>query len=166
MQTLPASHGALVNGLQPLCVALYAAWLSHELQSEFLVPRAHAVAALAAVRSLANSISPLLQVCEVRTMKADSLWLSPAHQTDTVGIHFTWLPRQAEVEALLPAIEAALAPFDARPHWGKLFTPDPELLTRLYPRLADFQALAARLDPERTFVNAFLESTVLPTWLD
>ena len=137
-----------------------------ELQSEFLVPRAHAVAALAAVRSLADSISPLLQVCEVRTMKADSLWLSPASQTDTVGIHFTWLPRQAEVEALLPEIEAALAPFDARPHWGKLFTPDPELLTRLYPRLADFQALAARLDPERTFVNAFLESTVLPTWLD
>lgn len=34
MQTLPASHGALVNGLQPLCVALYAAWLSHERPSK------------------------------------------------------------------------------------------------------------------------------------
>ena len=30
MKTLPASHGALVNGLQPLLVAIYAAWLSHE----------------------------------------------------------------------------------------------------------------------------------------
>ncbi|PWB33329.1 EamA family transporter [Pseudomonas sp. SDI] len=33
MQTVPASHGALVNGLQPLCVAVYAAWLSHERPS-------------------------------------------------------------------------------------------------------------------------------------
>lgn len=33
MQTLPASHGALVNGLQPLVVALFAAWLSHERPS-------------------------------------------------------------------------------------------------------------------------------------
>lgn len=33
MQSLPASHGALVNGIQPLFVALYAAWLSHERPS-------------------------------------------------------------------------------------------------------------------------------------
>lgn len=33
MKTVPASHGALVNGLQPLFVALYAAWLSHERPS-------------------------------------------------------------------------------------------------------------------------------------
>ncbi|MGV8920635.1 MAG: DMT family transporter [Pseudomonas sp.] len=34
MKTLPASHGALVNGLQPLFVAIYAAWLSHERPSK------------------------------------------------------------------------------------------------------------------------------------
>ncbi|MFK8332492.1 DMT family transporter [Pseudomonas sp. BJa5] len=34
MQSVPASHGALVNGLQPLCVAFYAAWLSHERPSK------------------------------------------------------------------------------------------------------------------------------------
>jgi drug/metabolite transporter (DMT)-like permease len=34
MKTLPASHGALVNGLQPLLVAIYAAWLSHERPSK------------------------------------------------------------------------------------------------------------------------------------
>jgi drug/metabolite transporter (DMT)-like permease len=34
MKTLPASHGALVNGLQPLCVVIYAAWLSHERPSK------------------------------------------------------------------------------------------------------------------------------------
>lgn len=33
MKTVPASHGALVNGLQPLFVAIYAAWLSRERPS-------------------------------------------------------------------------------------------------------------------------------------
>ncbi|MFC0397519.1 DMT family transporter [Paraburkholderia rhizosphaerae] len=33
MKYVPVSHGAVVNGLQPLCVAIYAAWLSHERPS-------------------------------------------------------------------------------------------------------------------------------------
>lgn len=133
-----------------------------ELQSEFLVPRAHAIDALRAVRALADQVAPLLQVCEIRTFAADTLWLSGAYETDAVGLHFTWLKEQAQVEALLPTLEAALAPFSARPHWGKVFTPDPQLLERVYPRLGDFRALAARLDPSRVFVNEFLERTALP----
>ena len=133
-----------------------------ELQSEFLVPRKHAIAALAAVRDLAGKISPLLQVCEVRTIAADTLWLSPAFGTDAVGLHFTWFRRQAEVEAFLPELEAALAPFSARPHWGKVFTADRAALEPLYPRLEDFRALVARHDPNRVFVNEFLSSKLLP----
>ena len=133
-----------------------------ELQSEFLVPRKHATAALAAVRELAGTISPLLQVCEVRTIAADSLWLSSAFETDAVGLHFTWFRKQPEVEAILPELEAGLAPFDARPHWGKVFTGDRASLERVYPRLDDFRALAARLDPNRVFVNEFLAEKVLP----
>ncbi|KVE39256.1 DMT family transporter [Burkholderia sp. TSV86] len=34
MKTVPASHGAVVGGLQPLFVAVYAAWLSHERASK------------------------------------------------------------------------------------------------------------------------------------
>ncbi|MET1051344.1 MAG: FAD-binding protein [Mycetocola sp.] len=133
-----------------------------ELQSEFLVPRRHAVAALQAVRSLAAKISPLLQVCEVRTFAADSLWLSGAYETDAVALHFTWLKQQDAVEALLTELEAALAPFSARPHWGKVFTAGTATIEAVYPRIGDFRALAARLDPSRVFVNAFLERTALP----
>lgn len=133
-----------------------------ELQSEFLVPRRHAVAALGAVRALAAKIAPLLQVCEVRTFAADSLWLSGGFETDAVGFHFTWLKQQPEVEALLLELEAVLAPFSARPHWGKLFTADAAALEGVYPRMRNFRALAARLDPSRVFVNEFLERTVLP----
>jgi xylitol oxidase len=128
-----------------------------ELQSEYIVPREHAVAAVAAVRALREQIVPLLQVTEIRTMAADGFWLSPSGAQDSVGIHFTWLQRQPEVEALLPVIEAALAPFDARPHWGKLFTTDAARLAELYPRLPELRALAARLDPEGVLRNDYLD---------
>lgn len=132
-----------------------------ELQTEYLVPRRHAVDALRAVHALADRVAPLLQVTEIRTMASDSLWLSPAYETDAVGIHFTWLPLQVEVEALLPEIETALAPFEARGHWGKLFQADASAIEKVYPRIGDFRELAGRFDPNRVFVNEFLERRVL-----
>ncbi len=126
-----------------------------ELQSEHLVPRRHALAALEVIRAMSHRIEPLLIVNEIRTVAADDLWLSSSYETDVVGLHFTWLQRQAEVEALLPDIEAALEPFGARPHWGKLFARADA--ARVYPRLEDFRSLATRFDPERKFSNEFLE---------
>jgi alditol oxidase len=123
-----------------------------EIQTEYLLGRSDAVAALSALAPLATRIAPLLQVCEVRTVAADSLWLSPAYGRDTVGIHFTWLKEPAAVAALLPDIEAALAQFGPRPHWGKLFAGAPAY--GAYPRAADFADLVRRYDPEGKFGNA------------
>lgn len=129
-----------------------------ELQSEYLVGRGDALAAFDAVRGLADRLAPVLLVSEVRTIAADDLWLSTAQGRDSVALHFTWAPRQAEVEALLPDLEAVLAPYAPRPHWGKLFAAvDPGL----YPRLGEFRALVARLDPAGTFGNDFLDRHVL-----
>ncbi len=139
-----------------------------ELQTEYFVPRAHGAAALAAVRALADRVAPLLLVTEVRTVAADDLWLSTASGRDSVAIHFTWQRRQPEVEAVLPAIEEALAPFAPRPHWGKLFTSEgpaaagsPSALERVYPRLADFRDLVARWDPDGVFANDWLRRHAL-----
>ena len=90
-----------------------------EIQTEYFVPREHGAAALHAVRRLGERIDPHLVVTELRTMAADDLWLSGAYDRATLAIHFTWLPHPDAVAALLPAIESALAPFGARPHWGK-----------------------------------------------
>jgi xylitol oxidase len=128
-----------------------------ELQSEFFVARRDAVAAIRAVRELADLVAPLLLVSEIRTIAGDDLWLSPAHGGDRVSIHFTWQPRWPEVSAALPVIEDRLAEFEARPHWGKLFHGGPWLATR-YPRLADFRALAAELDPDGTFAGPFVRA--------
>jgi xylitol oxidase len=99
-------------------------------------------------------------VSEIRTIAADDLWLSPAYGTDVVALHFTWVPDETRVRALLPAVEEALRPFDARPHWGKLFTTDADELAGRYPRLGDFRALVRRFDPRGAFRNDFLDRTV------
>ncbi|MGW5351138.1 FAD-binding protein [Streptomyces sp. NPDC004031] len=128
-----------------------------EIQSEYLVPRAHATAALAALDAMRDTIAPALQICEIRTIAADRLWLSPAYGRDTVGLHFTWVKDTAAVLAVLAPLEAALAPYAARPHWGKLFTTDPAEVRARYPRMDDFAALVAATDPAGTFSNAFLD---------
>lgn len=127
-----------------------------EIQTEYLVPRADAVAAIQAVRTLAGQIAPLLLVNEIRTVAPDYLWLSSSQGTDAVGIHFTWKPDEAAVRAFLPTLEAAL-PETARPHWGKVFTLDGAELRSRYARWDEFTALAARFDPERRLVNPYLE---------
>ena len=132
-----------------------------EIQSEYLVPRERAVDAIEAVRGIADVVRPLLQVTEIRTVATDNLWLSPAYGRDVVGIHFTLVREPDRVRALLPRIQETLAPFDARPHWGKWFDLDSERIAELYPRLADFRALAARLDPDGCFRNDYLDRVVL-----
>jgi xylitol oxidase len=132
-----------------------------ELQSEYHVPRRHAVPALQALLALGDRIRPVLQVSELRTVAADRLWMSPQHGQDTMAVHFTWLPDLAAVEPVLAAVEAALDPFEARPHWGKLFLADAAAMARRYPRLPDFADLAGRLDPRGVFINAWLRRHVL-----
>lgn len=132
-----------------------------ELQSEYLVPREHAPDALRAVRAMADRVAPLLLISEVRTIASDDLWLSTAYGRESVGLHFTWKPLQPDVMALLPALEEALAPFAARPHWGKLFADADRALADLYPRMGEFRGLVGRMDPRGAFRNAFLERHVL-----
>jgi xylitol oxidase len=132
-----------------------------ELQSEYHVPRRHAVPALQALLALGDRIRPVLQVSELRTVAADRLWMSPQHGQDTMAVHFTWLPDLAAVEPVLAAVETALDPFEARPHWGKLFLADAPAMARRYPRLPDFAGLAGRLDPRGVFINAWLRRHVL-----
>ena len=128
-----------------------------ELQSEFILPLEHAPAALQAVRSLAGQLAPLLFVSEIRTGAADEFWLSPFYRQQSVALHFTWKPLQPEVEAFLPVLEEALRPFGARPHWGKLFTPEGHDWETLYPRFANFRSFAAGRDPDGKFRNALLD---------
>ncbi len=131
-----------------------------ELQTEYLIPYEHALDAILAVEKLRNQITPHLYVTELRTIAADNLWMSTAYQRQSLAIHFTWKPEWPAVKALLPKIEAAIAPFDPRPHWGKLFTIPPAQLESRYAKLADFKALVNRYDPQGKFRNDFLKTNL------
>jgi alditol oxidase len=127
-----------------------------ELQSEYFVPRRHAVEAIAAVERLHEHVSPHLMITELRTIDGDELWMSPCYQRPSLAIHFTWKQDWASVSRVLPMIERELAPFDVRPHWGKLFTIPGAVLQRRYERCEDFKKLLAQHDPTGKFRNAFL----------
>ena len=99
----------------------------------------------------------VLQVCEIRTVAADRFWMSPMYERDTVALHFTWVRDQAAVEAALAHLEPALAPFDPRPHWGKVFLAAPS-----YPRGEDFLALVERYDPRGLFRNDWFSAALGP----
>ncbi|MFJ4715612.1 FAD-binding protein [Streptomyces sp. NPDC088785] len=131
-----------------------------ELQSEYLLPRGHALAALAALDGVRDRIAPVLQVCEVRTVAADTQWLSPAYGRDTVAFHFTWVADTGRVLPVVSLVEDRLREFDPRPHWGKVFTVAPARVAARYPGVADFAALAERLDPAGKFTNAFVRQVV------
>jgi alditol oxidase len=132
-----------------------------ELQSEYFVPRPHAVEAILAVERLRDQVSPHLLISEIRTVAADDLWMSPCYRRPCVTIHFTWRQDWAAVSKLLPVIEKELSPFHARPHWGKLFTTSPSELKRVHAKMPEFIELIKKYDPQGKFRNEYLNKNIL-----
>jgi xylitol oxidase len=128
-----------------------------ELQSEYLLPRAHAADALSALQLVAGRLAPVVRTSEIRTIAADELWLSPCYQRDSVGFHFTWVRDWPAVAPAVALVEERLEPLRARPHWGKLFGTPPETVRGLYPRWDDFRRLTHWYDPAGKFRNDLLD---------
>ncbi len=131
-----------------------------ELQSEYFVPRQHAVEAILAVERLRDQVSPHLLISEIRAIAADELWLSPCYEQPCVAIHFTWKQDWPAVRKLLPVIEKELVPFRARPHWGKLFTTSPAELKDIYNKMPEFVELGKKYDPQGKFRNEYLNKNI------
>ncbi|MEV5886251.1 D-arabinono-1,4-lactone oxidase [Streptomyces sp. NPDC052020] len=131
-----------------------------ELQSEYLMPRRHALGALRALDAIRATVAPVLQICEVRAVAADEQWLSPSYGRDTVAAHFTWVEDTRAVLPVVRRVEEVLGAFEPRPHWGKVFTTPAARLRGRYPRLDDFRALARELDPAGKFTNAFVRDVL------
>jgi alditol oxidase len=128
-----------------------------EIQSEYFVDRRHGADAIAALRRRAGLITPLLLISEIRATAADQLWLSGSYGRETLALHFTWRNAPDAVDLAVGEVEAALAPFAARPHWGKVSHVPAAQLADLYPRLGDARDLFERLDPGGRFSNDRLE---------
>ena len=123
-----------------------------EIQSEFFVHRMHAAEAIDAMARIGGDISEALMIGEIRTVAADSLWMSPHHGRDSLAFHFTWHPDPAAADAAARAVATALEPFAVRPHWGKVFAHDLLDLAQ-YENAHQFVELVERFDPTGTFRN-------------
>ncbi len=123
--------------------------ISHKVQSS-------------ALRKIGNLLAPALLVSEVRTVRADELWLSPAYCRDSIAFHFTWKDDGPEVMRALAIIEQRLKPLGPRPHWGKLTTLTPREVIATYERASDFEQLMVEFDPTFKFRNGVVNG-LFPT---
>lgn len=128
-----------------------------EIQSEWFVGRADAPDAIRAIQAVARRMAPALLMSEIRTVAADRLWLSAAYERDSIALHVTWRDDPDAVARAVDVLEEALAPFGARPHWGKVHHLDAAGIARVVPRTADARTVFERLDPAGVFSNAALE---------
>jgi alditol oxidase len=128
-----------------------------ELQSELFVATTDAPEAMRTLVSLHDELAPVLKISEVRAVASDGMWLSPCYQRDSIAFHFTWIQSWPEVEPVLARVESALAPFDPRPHWGKLSTIGGDVLCSRYEQFDAFARLIGESDPTGRFRNPYLD---------
>ncbi|MCA9664006.1 MAG: FAD-binding protein [Myxococcales bacterium] len=125
-------------------------------ECEYAIDRRHAAAALRRIRAhVERSDLEVNMPIEVRFVRADDIWLSPAYRRDSCYICPT-MALARDYSAYFSQVEALLADFDARPHWGKTHGVPPARLAELYPRFADFLAVRERLDPDGVFLSPYM----------
>ncbi len=93
---------------------------------------------------------------EVRFVRGDDTWLSPAQGRDTcqIGAYSTQL---RHTDSFFAGFWRALHSMAPRPHWGKEHAYDARDLRPLYPGFDRFCALRDSLDPNRTFTSPHLD---------
>ena len=96
-----------------------------ELQSEYFVPRRNAVDAILAVERLREQVSPHLLITEIRTIAADDLWMSPVTGGPASRSISPGSRTGPRCGSCCRSLKGNSAPFEPRPHWGKLFTTSP-----------------------------------------
>jgi xylitol oxidase len=127
-----------------------------ELQSEYAVPAETAADCLRALRSIGPKIAPALHVSEIRAVASDNYWISPFSGRDSVTFHFTWKP-DPSIATTIARVETALAEWEPRPHWAKLFCITPATLHQRYAKLNRFLELRRHYDPGGKFGNDFID---------
>ena len=126
----------------------------HEL--EYMVAACDAKDAVAEMCQLMKTrfpdeISPL----QVRWQQADRGFLSAQSGRDSTSLSVSGEIGR-DYQPFLRAVDAALRPFQARPHWGKLHFLDRQRVADIYPDFARFQQIRKQFDPHNLFVNPHL----------
>jgi len=95
-------------------------------------------------------------ICEVRFVKADPGWLSPAHGHDVCQLG-AYMAESRDLRPYFDGFEAQMLALGGRPHWGKEFGADGATVRGRYPKAEAWWALVQDLDPDGLFRNAFTD---------
>jgi FAD-linked oxidoreductase len=125
-------------------------------EMEYAVPRAAAAETLRAlVARIRRDRLPTAFPIEFRFVKGDDLWLSPASGGDVATISIHQYARMDQ-SRYFNACEEIFREHGGRPHWGKMHSLTAAGLQNLYPKLADFNRVRARLDPDGRMLTPYL----------
>ncbi|MBL4706306.1 MAG: hypothetical protein JKY54_17395, partial [Flavobacteriales bacterium] len=93
---------------------------------------------------------------ECRFVKEDNIMISPAYQREAayVAVHQS---KGVPYEDYFKKAEAIFNKYNGRPHWGKINYQTGESFSKLYPKWEDFKTIRAEEDPDRIFINEYLE---------
>ena len=131
-------------------------------ETEYAVALADAGAALRANREQIEASGVRVNfITELRFVRADDAWLSPAGGRDSAQLG-AYMAEAPGLDRYFGEFEAAMRELDGRPHWGKEFHASPAQLRAAYPRLDEFAAVADELDPDRVLRGRFLERVLGP----
>lgn len=92
---------------------------------------------------------------EIRFLKEDDIYLSPAYGRNSVHISFHVLNGKNYTK-YFDVMEKICLKYQGRPHWGKLHTLTADQLSKLYPKWNDFITVRNELDPTGLFFNGYL----------
>lgn len=97
---------------------------------------------------------------EVRFVKGDDMYLSPAYQRDSIYIA-VHMYKGMEYKTYFDAMETIFKKYNGRPHWGKMHTRTANELSQLYPMWNKFQEIRNQLDPNGLFMNDYLKKLMV-----
>lgn len=126
-------------------------------EMEYSIPAERGPECLRTLRDLiARDFPDLAWPIEFRTLAADSVWLSSAYRrpTVTISVH---QGVDLDDEPLFRACEEVFLGYEGRPHWGKVHYLDGEGLAAIHERWSDWWRVRDHYDPQRRFVNPYLE---------
>lgn len=135
--------------------------LFHQYVMEWAIPRDKVGVVLTELNAwIANNGFPAHFPVEVRFVKGDDIYLSPAYGRDSCYINIImYRPYNKYVknERYWDAFEQIVASVSGRPHWAKDHKYTSKQFSQLYPKWNEFCRIREKLDPNGMFLNTNLE---------
>jgi len=125
-------------------------------EMEYCIPLEYAKEVIQEVRSIVEEKQYQVHFpIECRTVKEDSIWLSPSFKRPSFYMAFH-MYKGMSYDSYFHDMEVIMSKYDGRPHWGKLHSKNQDELLHLYPHLADFLRIRRQFDPQDIFMNEYM----------